>query len=77
MMKMFLELGDNFAKNSNWKDFALTKICLFSMGIAVGTHVPQKQKKVVFGLSVLGFLSTYIILMAKLVRIALGKETEE
>ncbi len=47
------------------------------MGIAVGMHIPQKQKKVVFGLSVLGFLSTYIILMAKLVRIALGKETEE
>lgn len=35
-MKRLLEIGNLYAKESDWKDFALVKICLCSMGILIG-----------------------------------------
>lgn len=32
-MKKLLELGDRFAQQSDWKDFALTKFCLFAINV--------------------------------------------
>ncbi len=73
-MKYLLDLGNRYAKESTWKDFALTKFCLFSMGLAAGTIVPKEKKKVVIGISAVIFAATYIPLMTKLFRIALRKE---
>ena len=39
-MKELLEFGDRYAGESTWKDFALVKFCLFSMGLIAGTYVP-------------------------------------
>ena len=46
-MKKFFELGNRYAKESNWTDFAFVKFCLFSMGLLVGMKVPEKHKKIV------------------------------
>ena len=73
-MKYLLDLGNRYAKESTWKDFALTKFCLFSMGLAAGTIVPKEKKKAVIGISAVIFAATYIPLMTKLFRIALRKE---
>ena len=32
-MKRILEIGNRYAEQSDWKDFALTKFCLCAMGI--------------------------------------------
>ena len=73
-MKKLLDLGNRYAKESTWKDFALVKFCLFSMGIAAGTQVPDKHKKKVIGAAVCVFVSTYVPLMAKVFRIAFKKD---
>ena len=74
--KKLLDFGNRYADKSTWKDFALVKFCLFSMGLAVGTQVPDKHKRKTIGTAVCVFLATYIPLMAKVFRIALDKENE-
>lgn len=65
-MKLFFELGDCYAKKSDWKDFALTKFCLCAMGILIGIRIPRKHKKTA-GLAALAvFTATYIPLMSKI-----------
>lgn len=68
-MKKVFELGNRYAKQSDWKDFALTKFCLCSMGVILGLHVPKKHKKVVGGMALSVFALTYIPLMAKVFKI--------
>lgn len=73
-MKKLLELGNLFAGESDWKDFALTKICLFSIGLAAGMSVPEERRKPAYWVAALLFVATYIPLMAKLIRIAVRKK---
>ena len=68
-MKKFFKLGDIYASESNWKDFALVKFCLFAMGLIVGVNAPKKYRKPITFASLIIFLSTYIPLMAKVFRI--------
>ena len=48
-MRKLLDFGNRYAKESSWKDFALVKFCLFAMGLAAGTQVPEKYKKAAVG----------------------------
>ena len=69
-MKKLFKLGDAYAKESCWFDFALVKFCLFSMGLIAGTFVPEKHKKNAVCAAFAVFIATYIPLMAKLFYIA-------
>ncbi len=73
MNKLF-ELGNQYVKESNWKDLALVKFCLCAMGIIIGTRVSSKNKKLVTGVAAGVFVVTYIPLMTKLFRIAVRDE---
>ena len=75
-MRKLLDLGNRYAKDSSWKDFALVKFCVFAMGLAAGTQVPDKYKKAALGAAAGIFTATYIPLMAKVFRIASGKENK-
>ena len=77
MLKSFLSLGTRYAKESDWKDFALVKFCLFSMGLIAGTTVSEKYKNPVIGTALAVFAATYSPLMAKVFRIALKKDVSE
>lgn len=72
-MKWFLDLGNRYAEKSDWKDFALTKFCLCSIGVLLGIRVKPAQKKIVEIGAASVFLVTYVPLMAKL--FAVAKET--
>ena len=48
-MKKLLEFGNRYAGESTWKDFAMVKFCLFSMGLIAGIFVPEKQKRLPSG----------------------------
>ena len=74
-MRKLLDLGNRYAKESSWKDFALVKFCLFAMGLAAGTQVPEKYKKAAIGCAASVFAVTYVPLMTKLFRIALRRES--
>ena len=73
-MKKLLDLGNRYARESTWKDFALVKFCLFSMGLAARTQVPDQHKKKALGVAAFVFASTYVPLMAKLFRVAFKKD---
>ena len=73
-MNKLLELGDRYAENSSWKDFALVKFCLFSMGLIAGIFVPEKHKKAAIGGAAVVFAATYIPLMTKVFRLAFRKD---
>lgn len=69
-MKKLLEFGNRYAKQSTWKDFALTKLCLFSMGLVAGIFVSKEHKKLAIGAAACVFTATYIPLIVKMVKVA-------
>ena len=68
-MKKLLELGNRYAENSDWKDFALTKFCLCAMGILIGLKIPTNKKKTTAVISGGVFGVTYVVLMSKVFKI--------
>ena len=68
-MKALLRIGDNYAKKSSWRDYAVVKFCLFSMGLIAGMSVPDKEKKPVRAAAATVFAVTYIPLMYKLFKV--------
>lgn len=68
-MKRLFDYADQYVQQSDWKDFALVKFCLFSMGILAGMYIPKKKKEYVQIVSITVFLATYIPLMAKFFKI--------
>jgi len=76
MGKLF-ESADKYLAESDWKDLTLIKFCLFAVGILIGVHVLEKDKKAVKIIAAVVFLATYIPLMVKYFRILLEKKGEE
>ena len=68
-MKRILEIGNRYAEQSDWKDFALTKICLCAMGILIGLKISENKKKTIAIISNISFLGTYVLLMTKVFKI--------
>lgn len=62
-MRKLFECADRYAASSRWQDFALLKICVFSMGLLVGMTVPAGRKKAPALLALLAFVTTYIPLL--------------
>ena len=76
MGKLF-ESADKYLAASDWKDLTLIKFCLFAVGILIGVHVLEKDKKAVKIIATVVFLATYIPLMVKYFRILLEKKEED
>ena len=76
-MKYFLDLGNRYMQESDWKDLSLLKFCLFAMGLLIGTQVTENYKKSVIGVSLGVFIATYIPLMLKLFKIMSKKESDK
>ncbi len=76
-MKALFDLGDRYAAKSDWTDFALTKLCLFSMGLYAGTRLPERYKKTAVGLAAAGFALSYVPLMARVFRTAAEMSAEK
>ena len=68
-MNQLFELGNRYAVKSDWRDFALTKLCLFSLGVIAGTCIDPQKKKSARIMAVGAFGATYIILMKKVYEI--------
>ena len=75
-MKKLLDLGNRYAQQSDWKDFALTKFCLCAMGLLIGVQIPGKHRRSVRNGAIAVFAATYIPLMCKLFSIAKGMIAE-
>ncbi len=75
-MKKLFESADRYLANSDWKDLTLIKFCLFSIGVLIGVHVLDKDKKKVKAAAGVVFVATYIPLMAKYFTILLNREDD-
>ena len=72
-MKRLFAGADEFLRESGWRDLALVKFCLFSMGLLAGLQVTERCRKRVRIAASAVFLLTYIPLMAKFLRILTEK----
>ena len=75
MSKLF-DKANRYLEICDWKDMALLKFCLFSMGIIVGTHVSRENKKATNILAALVFSITYVPLMGKFIPILFEKDNQ-
>ena len=64
-MRKLIELGNRYAKDSDWKDFAFVKFCLCAMGVLIGVSIPKKHKRITQAIAGTVFGTTYFILMRK------------
>lgn len=76
-MQKLLNLGNRFAKESTWKDFALIKLCLCAVGIMWGMTIPKKAHKPVAFIAMLVFITTYVPLILKVFRVMDGHTSRE
>jgi len=71
MMKSIFDYGNEYLKQSDWKDLAAIKFCLCSMGIVIGCSLPEKYRKPALAAGAGVFALTYVPLMKKLADIVL------
>ncbi len=70
-MKEMCTCADAFVQKCSIKDFALLKICLCAVGIMVGLSIPEKKRKWPLMAAGFVFIFSYILIMAKLVKICM------
>ena len=75
-MKRIFASANEFVRESDWKDLAVLKICLLSLGLLAGMRVTEQCRRGVKIAAAAAFVLTYIPLMAKYLGILLGKGHE-
>ncbi len=73
-MKNLFYYADKYLEKSVWKDLAMIKFCLFSIGILAGIKIPAKNKKKAGMVASVLFAITYIPLMAKFFAVIAEKD---
>ncbi|MFG6338401.1 MAG: permease of phosphate ABC transporter [Lachnospiraceae bacterium] len=73
-MKKLFCYADRYLEKSDWRDIAMLKFCLFSMGIFAGIRIPVKNRKQAGCIAAAVFAATYIPLMAKFISVILEEE---
>jgi len=76
-MKKLFAYADLYISQCTWKDLALVKFCLASIGVLLGLQVAGEKKKPVGIAAAAVFVVTYVPLMTKFIRIVLEKVKEE
>ena len=74
-MKLF-DYANGYCKESTWKNFALVKLCLCSIGVMLGLCVPRDKKKPVLLAAAALFGVTYPLLMTGFVQSVLRQRRE-
>ena len=75
-MKRIFASADEFVRQSGWKDLAVLKFCLLSLGLLAGMQIAERCKKGVRIAASVVFTLTYIPLMVKYLKILIGKGEE-
>ncbi len=73
-VKKLFGYADRYLEKSDWKDLAMIKFCLFSMGVLAGMCIPEKKQKTAAWIAAAVFAATYIPLMAKFFSVVREKE---
>ena len=62
-MKRLFEYANEYVAQCTWKELALVKVCLCSLGVIIGLLLPAGIGKIVLIVAAVVFLVSYIILM--------------
>ena len=73
MEKLFYS-ADRYIKKSGWKDLAMLKFCLFSIGVLAGMCIAEKDRKTVRAVAAAVITLTYIPLMTKFLSVIMEEE---
>ncbi len=73
MGKLF-DYADRYLEKSNWKDLAMIKFCLFSIGVLAGMRIPEKNRNRACCMAAIVFAATYIPLMAKFFAVVMEED---
>lgn len=73
-MKKLFYYAEKYIAESDWKDLAMLKFCLFSMGVLAGMRIPKKNRKRAGRIAIAIFAATYIPLMAKFFSVITEKD---
>jgi len=63
-MKLIDRAG-RYIEGSDWKDFALLKICVLALGVIIGLYVPESKKRPVLIGAAVAFFAAYIPFMVR------------
>ena len=74
-MKKLFDAADIYLKQATWKDLALVKFCLASIGLLAGLFIPRKHRKIAAIGASLVLIATYIPLMTDFFASLLRKES--
>lgn len=75
-MKNLLDAADEYLEHSSWRDIAVLKFCLLSLGLLAGMALPERYREKARTAAVLVFTVTYIPLMTRYLRILLRGDGE-
>ena len=75
-MKRIFASANEFVRESDWKDLAVLKFCLLSLGLLAGMQIAERCKKGVRIAASVVFTLIYIPLMVKYLKILIGKSEE-
>jgi len=70
-MKKLFGYAEKYIAESDWKDFAMLKFCLFAIGVLAGMRIPRKNRKQAGCVAAIVFVATYIPLMTKFFKVLL------
>lgn len=68
-MKRLFAAADKFLQASDWKDIAILKVCLLSLGLLAGMRIMDRHKKGAELAACTAFVLTYIPLMSKFFKV--------
>ena len=72
-MKRLLNCANLYLKKSSWKDLAAIKLCVFSVGVLVGTYISGEVRGYARIIAIICFIITSIPILIKLFGIIKGK----
>ncbi len=67
-MKCLFSYANDYIKKCDWKDIALIKLCLCSIGILIGVNISSDKKKTALIAAISTFILSYIPLMYKFLK---------
>lgn len=75
-MKRLISYADRYMEKANWKDIALLKTSLCSLGIVIGASASEKTKKPLKDIAKVLFVITYIPIMIKAISVFLSERAD-
>lgn len=73
-MKNLFDSADQYLRESSWRDIAVLKFCLLSLGLLAGMQVPERHREKTAAAAAFLFIVTYIPAVTKYLRILIRKE---